>query len=200
MKDVNWVQTANGGWNFDTMSWIGSFRLREDIAETLAGCNRFKGSTKPYWAVAAHACVMTRTAMEMGLPPAQCFAILRHDNHEAITGDVSSPLKRVLGPALDIIQLEIQESLDVLEGVPIGWRSQDFPTIVREYDIAAYHVERLRFLRFPVLPIAVPTNAVFLAMRGVMTQCLYEDRHSDGGAKDYMELYEELSAHYQELA
>lgn len=73
-------------------------RLR-DIARGLANANRFNGQTSRPWSVAAHSLLM----VEMAPEPLKPLALI-HDAAEAYTGDVTRPLKAVLGYAFARIE------------------------------------------------------------------------------------------------
>lgn len=71
----------------------------EVIAHSLAQINRYTGhATRPY-SVAEHSLLVCRIVASMDLGPTAQLAALMHDAHEAITGDVSSPVKQTLGIA-----------------------------------------------------------------------------------------------------
>lgn len=70
----------------------------EPLAKAIAHLNRFTGHAGVY-TVAQHCVYMTRILRNEGHDEEVQRGALVHDLHEAITGDVSSPVKRVLGEA-----------------------------------------------------------------------------------------------------
>lgn len=69
-----------------------------EIAHSLAQINRFTGHCSRPYSVAEHSLLVSRIAAdEFDATPAVQLAALMHDAHESITGDVSSPVKALLG-------------------------------------------------------------------------------------------------------
>src|SRR5918994_6288050 len=73
----------------------GAIRL-EDIAAALSKVCRFGAQTTRFYSVAQHAVLVQRLVVEAGRPDLS-LAALHHDSHEAYVGDVTTPLKRMLG-------------------------------------------------------------------------------------------------------
>lgn len=70
----------------------------EDIVVALAGINRWAGTTGHFFSVASHSLLVGREFLKIR-PEAtgrELAAALLHDAHEAYTGDITTPLKRVL--------------------------------------------------------------------------------------------------------
>lgn len=72
----------------------------QDLATCLSRLPRFLGHTRggPIYSVAQHCVLMAEALAEETLTLRR--AALLHDAHEAIIGDLISPLKQLLGPAL----------------------------------------------------------------------------------------------------
>lgn len=68
----------------------------EDIAAALSKVCRFGAQTTRFYSVAQHAVLVQRLVVEAGRPDLS-LAALHHDSHEAFVGDVTTPLKRMLG-------------------------------------------------------------------------------------------------------
>ena len=60
-----------------------------------------------------------RRGSSSGLPVA--LAALFHDAHEAYTGDITSPMKRVLGPELEALQDRLDVAIAQHFGFPHEW-------------------------------------------------------------------------------
>lgn len=88
-----------------------------DIAVGLSNCCRFGNQVNRFYSVAEHSvrcAAMTEghAACGINLP----MACLFHDAHEAYTGDITAPLKQVLGESLR----EVQHRLDVAIVAELG--------------------------------------------------------------------------------
>ena len=67
------------------------------LAHHIAQLPRFTGAARRPYTVAEHSELCADIAQDMGLPVVVQLACLVHDLHEAITNDMSSPAKMVLG-------------------------------------------------------------------------------------------------------
>lgn len=67
----------------------------EDVARGLAHENRYAGNYGPY-SVAQHSVLVARVVEAKGGFPPQVLAAIHHDDAEVITGDIPTPIKRVL--------------------------------------------------------------------------------------------------------
>ncbi len=88
---MTWIQTYPTNTPHDLIK-AGLFCI-EDAAWAISQINRYTGHTKWPYSVAQHCVLMSRWIED------QAFALeaLVHDLHEAYVGDVSSPLKKLLG-------------------------------------------------------------------------------------------------------
>jgi|GEM_PF-1289247 len=71
----------------------------DTIAHQLAQINRYAGATRRPYSVAEHSLLCADLADEAGCPPVVQLCCLLHDAHETVVGDVSTPVKRLLGDA-----------------------------------------------------------------------------------------------------
>lgn len=85
-----WLQTASGAiWDLDR---IDDNEIQwSDIADSLAKICRFNGHVSQFYSVAQHCCHVADL-----LPVELRIYGLLHDAHEAITGDITAPIKRFL--------------------------------------------------------------------------------------------------------
>jgi hypothetical protein len=70
----------------------------EDLAHALARISRFAGNINGWWSVADHALLCRELICEAGASEL-ALAALHHDSHEAITGDLITPVRALLDPA-----------------------------------------------------------------------------------------------------
>lgn len=80
----------------------------EDIALALSRIPRFGGHCRTPWTVLNHSLVCERIARDMGVSRYARLACLLHDAHEAITGDVPSPLKV---PQIKVLQGKLDDRI-----------------------------------------------------------------------------------------
>ena len=81
----------------------------EDIAVGLSNTCRFAGQVTRFYSVAEHS---VRCCNEFAWP-AHRRAALFHDAHEAYTGDITAPMKKVLEDTAPGVLAEMQQRLDI---------------------------------------------------------------------------------------
>ena len=102
---MSWVLMQNGGEQYVTgHNAIHPQYTIESLAHQLALINRFTGATARPYSVAEHSLLCADLAAEQGHDPAVQLCCLMHDAHEAVVGDMASPIKWQLGQAWE--QLE----------------------------------------------------------------------------------------------
>ncbi len=143
--------------------------------------------------MASHSVVMARAARDLNQSPAGQLALLRHDAHEAVTGDIPGPLIAVLGNHIVRLQEEIQRGLDKLERIPVHARPSEHPVLVKVFDGAAYQAERGAFMGEP--PLEIPNSAppeVAEAIQTNLRRYLTAGENDDGGWAAFMSMYDML--------
>ncbi len=115
------IRLASGRY-FDFVNLSANVVTIEDIAHALAHICRFCGHTRQFYSVAQHS-VLASYHCE------QPYAALMHDAAEALLGDVSSPLKRLL-PDYRAIEERIESWLFYKFGVPFP-----LPACVKQADL-----------------------------------------------------------------
>jgi hypothetical protein len=86
----------------------------EELAVALGKCCRFAGHCRGFYSVAEHSVHVAAL-----VPPEHRLAALLHDAHEAFTGDITYPLKRLIGDAIRPIEARIDAVLFARFGVPL---------------------------------------------------------------------------------
>lgn len=81
------------------------------VCRVLAGIPRWSGQPTTPWTVGQHSLVVGRVVATRYDDPKLTLAALLHDGHEYATGDINTPLKRLLGPAIAAIQSGIDEAI-----------------------------------------------------------------------------------------
>lgn len=109
---MTWMLT-NTGVKFDLRCVaLDDIRI-QDIAHHLALTNRWTGATRRPYSVAEHSLLVAEILeREHGITsPSVLLAGLLHDAHEAYTGDLSTPMKQVIGDAWYTEERRIQRAL-----------------------------------------------------------------------------------------
>jgi 5'-deoxynucleotidase YfbR-like HD superfamily hydrolase len=104
-----------------------------DVAHSLAGINRFTSHTRDRYSVAVHCVIGSYFTL-----PEFALEFLMHDAHEAYLGDVSSPLKSLLGPEYG----KLADHFDAVIGSKFGLRSGDGLDLeIKRVDALMLHCE-----------------------------------------------------------
>lgn len=131
-----------------------------DLAHGLAGINRYHGATHPYFNVADHsrlvAGIVRRSYEHANLvqtPPAMYLAALLHDAHEALTGDIVSPVKRLLGDSYTELEHRLDSVIAERFGIPVHmlWHEE-----IKRADRLAGHAEVYFFVHSDAWPAFEP--------------------------------------------
>lgn len=138
---MTWVHTFTGQ-RFDLFDPTPESVRIADIAHALSQICRYTGHAKRFLSVAEH-CVLVADELyvETGIPELAWSGLL-HDAHEAYTGDVATPIKRVLGDSWRDFERHIERIVRRRFGVLHS---------VREADLRALVTERREVLPHPEL-------------------------------------------------
>lgn len=102
---MSWILLNSGGqFRFDD-PWLSTFTLT-DIILGLARINRFNGQTRVPYNVAQH-CINVSYLV----PKNRALAALWHDAAEAFTGDITTPMKQMLGTAYKDLEGRIEQAV-----------------------------------------------------------------------------------------
>lgn len=111
-----------------------------EVAWSLAHINRYTGHACRAYSVAEHSLLVADIAHLLGASPGTELAALWHDAHECITGDVSSPVKQMLGSAWSVFEDFHQDGLLEAHELIEPYRAQrDF---IKRCDLVALATER----------------------------------------------------------
>jgi len=137
MRSPSAIDTYLGG-SFDVLHpSVDQVRI-EDIAHHLSIINRYIGATRKAYSVAEHSTLVVRLMEGDGLHPELCFAGLMHDAHEAYVGDISSPIKLLLGESWRYLE-DCAQSV-VMRRFEVTWDSS-VESLVKRYDLIARRAE-----------------------------------------------------------
>jgi Predicted hydrolases of HD superfamily len=144
MNTAPWI-TLKDGSDYDfTIPLSSRPPSVEVIAHSLSLLNRFAGHTHRPYSVAEHSCLCLEIARRYWPEESDEFylTILCHDAAEAVTGDLASPVKRVLGDPWRDFESRIEEH--VLNGLYPGlFTSSVFnASAIKRVDLTALWIER----------------------------------------------------------
>lgn len=149
---AHWIQTLNGG-VYDYASHKNSTPITPNvIAHSLSRTYRFRGHSRHRWTVAEHSLLVR----EIGVQLCNCDIdrltatpyLLLHDAHEAVLGDMPSPLKKYLKDKrmfdMEAVERETDRRIyaDLLLPLPPAW----VVDLIREADLYALCMEREAFM------------------------------------------------------
>ena len=110
------------------------------IAHQLALINRFTGATQRPYSVAEHSLLCADLAAEYGLGPVPQLCCLLHDAHEAIVGDLASPIKWQLDGTWDNLERMHMRALRAHFGLLPAFAAHR--NTVKAFDLIALATER----------------------------------------------------------
>ncbi|MHB1097968.1 MAG: metal-dependent phosphohydrolase [Burkholderiales bacterium] len=110
----NYILTASGV-QFDLEDPQPDMVRVEDIAASLGKLCRFTGHTSCFYSVAQHSILVSHI-----VPREFAFEGLMHDAAEAYFGDISTPLKRVLGARAREVEHRIDAAVRLRFGLPLS--------------------------------------------------------------------------------
>ena len=116
----------------------------EDIAHALSQICRFTGHTKVFYSVAQHSCLACKEAVRRNCHSDVVKWALMHDTAEAYTGDISRPVRNLLGTDIAEIEGRIYSAIVQRFNLPFM-----IPEEVFEIDNALLHTEALQLLGEP---------------------------------------------------
>lgn len=104
----------------------------EEVAHALSKICRFTGHCSSFYSVAQHAVLVSRLT-----PPEHAWEGLHHDDGEAVTGDMATPLKRLV-PEFKVIERRCEKA--ILGG--FGIDADNMPPSVKQADLVALRTEQ----------------------------------------------------------
>lgn len=142
---MTWMLTDQG--HVIDIRYINSERIDlRDVAKSLSLTYRFNGMTRRPYSVAEHSLnVVDILERKFGVnSPAVLQAALMHDAHEFITGDLSSPMKEVIGDAWRVEESRIQRQVLRRFGIWNAFLSHHVE--IKHADLYALSTERVQLL------------------------------------------------------
>lgn len=118
----------------------------KEVAHSLAHINRYSGHTNRPYSVAEHSLLCASIANAKGASAAHQLCVLMHDAHECIVGDVTSPVKQMIGPEWKAFESQIQFKVLYSFGLVDAFLECD--ELVRFCDLTALASERAALLEW----------------------------------------------------
>lgn len=156
-----------------------------DIAHALSNIKRFNGHTDVNCSVALHSIILSHA-----VPEENAIQALLHDAHEAYIGDISSPVKGLLGVNIKKLECGIDRAIAHRFNVEMSPN-----IIVHLFDLRHLKYEKERFLEggswhWPCLA------GVHALKVGVGLEALYDVHDSRIHAKRFLERCSELGVRH----
>lgn len=186
------INTTSGG-RIDLLNPDPAQFTIHDISVSLGRQCRFNGNIlDQHYSVAQHSVYVSHL-----VPPQMALAGLLHDASEMVTGDIVSPVKRLIGPMLREIEDRIQAAVHIAFGLPMQL-STEWQEAIHAADMAIVIAEKHQLLpyvteRWDIEDHFRPANiqismmdahtasAFFLERFWRLTACLRGDSTADEG-------------------
>ena len=118
----------------------------QELAHSLAHINRYSGHARRTYSVAEHSLLCQEYAKTTGASALAQLCVLMHDAHEMLIGDVTSPVKAMLGGDWYVFEGAIQRK--VLESFSLWDASLDHAKLIKQCDLVALASERAELLEW----------------------------------------------------
>jgi hypothetical protein len=144
----NWIQLRSGnGYDFDTEQIFGPFTMEEDLAKSLK-IHRFAGHLMVPWSVACHSVAVARTIEVVTGSLDAAAAGLLHDAHEAIIGDIPTPVAWAVDyEKIKEVKKAAQAAIHMRLRIPERFWPENHKTSVDLADVAALHMEYKEWMK-----------------------------------------------------
>lgn len=156
----NWIQLAGpNGYDFETDTIFGDFEAERDIALPLAGTARYVRHTDRPWPVAPHSLCVAATIYQVTRNKEAAFAGLMHDVHEAVIGDIPTPVAWELGyEKVKALKLRVHAAIFLRLGIDERYMPDGpYKAAIDAADQAALTVEKQLMMAPPPRSWNVPT-------------------------------------------
>ena len=135
-----WLQTASGA-AYDLLNPDPATITLPDTSHALSLICRYTGHARDFYSVAQHLVLGARALRARGHAEGVQRSYFGHDMHEAVTGDVASPIKRAIGPAWGAFERVHEIAFRTRFGMPL-----DLSADVKAMDLAMLETERRALL------------------------------------------------------
>lgn len=184
---MTWILTATGR-EFDLAHPSAEMVDIADIAVHLSHQCRFTGAASRHYSVAEHSLHVSLYAeRELRVSAAGQLAALLHDAHEAYCGDISTPVKALLGSTWTMFEARLQRV--VLKALRVWTAYTTHAEAIKQADLAVLACER---------KVLMPAGRSWEVLQGVEPPTTVRiDRETsftaDDWARAFLERYHELT-------
>lgn len=112
----------------------------EDIAAALSKICRFGAQTSQFYSVAQHAVLVEQLVSESGRVELS-LAALHHDSHEAFAGDITTPLKQMLGSSYEAVCTRLDAAIGQALGIVWPEPGSEDAVAIKSADRQALQIE-----------------------------------------------------------
>ncbi len=188
----NWIQLrSGGGYDFESKSIFGRYTMEVDLAKCLDEIVRCGGHASVRWTVAQHSVAVGLAMLAITRSHSAAAAGLLHDAHEAIIGDITTPVALEIGyDKVKAVKVDVQAAIEQRLAIPQHAWPSSWVNSVRKADAAALHIERQLFL------VPTPRPWAYAEPTAAWTQALYDatlqvQASSYSGAELFTSFYRE---------
>jgi uncharacterized protein len=162
---MTWMLTSRG--QQVDLRCIAADTLRiDDVAHHLALVNRWAGATCRPYSVAEHSLLVVEILeRDHGISsPGVLMAALMHDAHEAYCGDLSTPMKQIIGERWHDEEARIQRAIQ--RRFDIGVASAAWASTIKLADLQALATEWRDLIGMPqLMPPSLPAPVAWIDLR-----------------------------------
>ncbi len=169
--------------------------MERDVAFSLAGINRYAGHSTVRWGVAIHSVVVSRLIEKMTRDRDSAVAGLMHDAHEAVIGDIPTPVARAIDyDKVEAVKSEVQRAIEARLKIHPYQSMNANLGVIKLADVAALHVEKQLFMVPEPQPWGYkpPSSEWAQAAYTIMMEIISTNSHEDGGFAEFCFEYDRL--------
>ena len=162
---MTWMLTAQGQQVNLRCIALETIRI-EDVAHHLALVNRWSGATSRPYSVAEHSLLVAEILeRDHGIAsPGVLMAALMHDAHEAYCGDLSTPMKAIIGERWHDEEARIQRAIQRRFEIEVPGLA--FSGLIKQADLQALATEWRDLIGLPqLMPPDLPPPIAWLDLR-----------------------------------
>lgn len=147
---MSWLLTSTGRQHYlraPSATHPDNLQSLSEVAHSLAHINRYTGHANRAYSVAEHSLLCVDIAIHVfGADAGGQLAVLMHDAHESVVGDIASPVKEELGPVWAAFEQLHQDHFRSQYGLQSLYAQHG--AMVKKCDLIALATERRDLMPF----------------------------------------------------